>query len=106
MPYGLYRKGKGGTLRKLKGDPRGARNQKNLIVWDTTKKGVFKWIRKWGTDTQKIKHLGMKPVSQKKRKRVARKFANHMAKEGVPLDFTVDTYGRLRRKRFWPIKIR
>ena len=69
MAYGLYRKGKGGTLRKLTGDPRGARNQKNIIVWDVTKKGVLDWIRKWGTQTQKMKHLEMKPVTKRRRRK-------------------------------------
>lgn len=72
MPYALYRGGKGGTIRKITGDPRGAKNQRNLIVWDPTKKGVLKWIKEWGTNTQKIKHLRRKPVSQRKRKRSTR----------------------------------
>jgi len=57
LPYGLYRKGKGGSLKKISGNPRNKSNQKNLIVWDPTKKGVKSWIRKWGTGTQKKKHL-------------------------------------------------
>ena len=57
MPYALYRKGKGGTLRKVSGNPRSIKNQKNLIVWDYTKKGVKSWVKKWGTKTQKRKHL-------------------------------------------------
>jgi len=55
--YGLYRKGKGGSLKKIYGNPRNNTNQKNLIVWDRTKKGVKTWIKDWGTKTQKDKYL-------------------------------------------------
>jgi hypothetical protein len=57
MPYGLYRIGKGGTIRKITGNPRSKRNQKYLIVWDNRKKDIKSWIKKWGTKTQKQKHL-------------------------------------------------
>lgn len=57
MPYGLYRKGKGGTIRKVKGNPRSPTNQRNLIVWDKTKKGVKTWIKEYGKKTHKEKHL-------------------------------------------------
>jgi len=57
MTYGLYKKGKGGTIKKIRGNPRNQTNQKNMIVWNDSKKQVKSWIRKWGTKTQKIKHL-------------------------------------------------
>ena len=57
MAYGLYRKGKGGSLRKISGNPRTYVPQKNLIVWGKSKKEVKSWIKKYGTKTQKDKHL-------------------------------------------------
>lgn len=59
MAYALFRKGKGGQIRKIK--PRkGKPRLKNLIVWDYTKKGVKSWIKKWGNKSQKEKHLKRK----------------------------------------------
>ena len=57
MAYGLYRKGKGGVIKKIRGNPRSPSNQKNLIVWAGRKGDVKSWIRQWGTKTQKEKHL-------------------------------------------------
>ncbi len=57
MAFGLYRKGKGGSLRKIQGNPRSKGNQKNIIVWEPTKKGVKGWIRSYGTHSQKKRHL-------------------------------------------------
>jgi len=57
MAYGLYRKGKGGTIKKIRGNPRSPSNQKYMIVWDSTKKGVKSWIKEYGNKTQKRKHL-------------------------------------------------
>jgi len=59
MAYGLFREGRGGTIRKIKsriGKPRTKRTKK-LIVWHPQKKEILKWIKKWGTKSQKRKHL-------------------------------------------------
>lgn len=56
MSYGLFRKGKGGQIRKIK-SRRGKPKLKNMVVWATTKKQVLTWIKKWGTKSQKEKHL-------------------------------------------------
>jgi len=55
MAYGIYKKSK--TIRKIVGNPRSPSNQKKLIVWDDDEKGVKKWVKKWGTKTQKKKFL-------------------------------------------------
>ena len=55
--YGLYKKGTGGNIRKIKGNPRSPKNLRDVIVWDNSKKGVKSWIKTYGTKTQKTKHL-------------------------------------------------
>lgn len=59
MAYGLFRKGRGGQIRKIK-SRKGKPKLKNLVVWDNTKKGILSWIKKWGTKSQKEKHLKSK----------------------------------------------
>jgi hypothetical protein len=66
MAYGLYRTGKGGKLRKIRGNPRSPTNQRNMIVWNSRKKGIKTWIRKWGTKTQKEKHIKFKRKKRRK----------------------------------------
>lgn len=57
MVYALYRKGSGGTIRHINGNPRSPANQRKMVVWTTSKKGVKSWIREFGTTAQKQKHL-------------------------------------------------
>jgi hypothetical protein len=55
MTYGLYKHSN--KIRKIRGNPRSLSNQKGLIVWTQTKKGVQSWIKEWGTKSQKEKYL-------------------------------------------------
>jgi len=55
MAYAIYKKGR--KIRKIIGNPRSITNQKKMIVWDAKKSGVQKWVRKWGTKSQKKKYL-------------------------------------------------
>ena len=55
MAYGFYKKGK--KVIKITGNPRSKTNQKNLVVWAPTKKGLKEWAKKWGTKKQKEKIL-------------------------------------------------
>ena len=48
MAYALYNKGKGVRIGKISGITEARRTSgRKLIVWDNTKKGVKKWIRKY-----------------------------------------------------------
>ena len=55
MTYAIYRGGK--RIRKIRGNPRSPSNQRGLVVWDRTRKGVKQWVREWGTKKQKQKYL-------------------------------------------------
>ena len=55
MTYGIYRKGR--KIRKIIGNPRAPSNQKGLIIWAPTQKGVKSWIREWGSKTMKKKYI-------------------------------------------------
>lgn len=51
MKYGLYKKSN--TIKKILGNPRAPRAQKNIVVWHDTRKGVVEWIKEYGTKQQK-----------------------------------------------------
>jgi hypothetical protein len=55
MAYALYKNGR--KIRKIKGNPRAASNQEDLVVWAPTKSGVKSWVKKWGTKKQKERFL-------------------------------------------------
>lgn len=55
MAYGIKRNST--KIIKIIGNPRARHNQRGLIVWDSRKKGVESWVRKWGTPAQKKKFL-------------------------------------------------
>lgn len=55
--YGLFKSGRGGVLKQIKGNPRRPVMVKKVFVWGTSKSKVKSWIREWGTNTQKRKHL-------------------------------------------------
>lgn len=57
MAYALYRGKNGGSIRAISGNPRNRSNQRGLVVWAPKKTEVKSWIRRWGTNTQKSKHL-------------------------------------------------
>jgi len=49
--YAIYRNGR--KIRSKKGNPRTPSAQKGLIIWNTSKRGVTKWINEYGTKKQK-----------------------------------------------------
>lgn len=51
MAYAVYRGGR--KIRKVVGNPRSPTNQKGLVVWAPTHRGVKDWVKKWGTKKQK-----------------------------------------------------
>jgi len=55
MSYGIYKNGI--KIKKIEGNPRSPSNQKGMVVWSSTKKGVKTWVKRWGTKKQKEKFL-------------------------------------------------
>jgi len=55
MAYAI-RRGRNSIV-KISGDPRSPSNLKGVIVWDETKSGVKRWVKRYGSKSQKENFL-------------------------------------------------